>query len=75
MDDERYAAEMKDLLIRVEGAMQMLNQGNAVFAHRKLQGIKDSLVHRLKRIISKDGASAVEQSIRTAVQTYESDRI
>lgn len=47
--NEVLVNQITDLLCRIEGAIKINEQGNSLLVDRKLQGIKDKLVHMLEK--------------------------
>jgi hypothetical protein len=52
--------DVKNVLARVEGTLNILNNGHYVLAHRKLQGIRDKLRHVLLKCDKLSGTMSYE---------------
>ena len=51
MNKEDIAIDVKDLLCRIEGTINVLHKPDVLLADRKLQGIRDKLKHLLFKIV------------------------
>lgn len=51
MDSNELENEVRDLIIRVEGTINVLHRPDVIRADRKLQGIRDKLRHLLYKAV------------------------
>jgi uncharacterized protein (UPF0335 family) len=56
IEKELFINELTSILVRTEGTLKILEQHNVnpVLAHRKVQGIKDKLVHLIIKLKKSD---------------------
>ena len=54
MEKEEYLQQMKDVLIRIEGTINILHKPDVILAHRRLQGLRDKVRHMIHRTATSD---------------------
>jgi len=67
MDNDELTNDLKDLLVRVEGTINVLRKPNVIRADQKLQGVRDKLRHMLFKATRKpatDEAGQIALQIR-----------
>jgi len=64
MNDNLFAEDIKNLLVRVEGTINVLRKPDVVRAISKLQGMRDKLSHMLSKLNEKDINMQVVDQIR-----------
>ena len=55
---EEYLIDLTDILVRIEGTINVLHKPDVIVAHRKLQGLRDKVRHAMQRV-SNDKSSEV----------------
>ena len=70
MNDELIKS-ITDMLCRVEGAIRINEQGNSLLVDRKLQGLKDKLVHMLAKVSRKqtDAESRLVSAVKDSINS------
>ena len=66
MDHNELINDLKDLLIRVEGTINVLRKPDPIRADQKMQGVKDKLRHMLFKV-SRESVPTEVEKIRQVV--------
>lgn len=75
MNDREYLEQMKDILVRIEGTINVLHKPDVIVAHRKLQGLRDKVRHIMQNVISsKTKNVSLEYHIQEATALHDSNR-
>lgn len=61
MNQDELIKDVKDLLIRIEGTINILENGNAILTARKLQGVRDKARIILKKVCIKEDKNVASQ--------------
>jgi hypothetical protein len=70
---DEYLQQMKDILIRVEGTINVLHKPDVIVAHRKLQGLRDKVRHMIQRVAASNKPQGI--SLENNIQEVISDDI
>jgi hypothetical protein len=57
MDRSELINDLRDLLIRIEGTINVLHKPDVIRADRKLQGIQDKARHLLWKVVNEKSGS------------------
>lgn len=72
MDKNELISDVRDLLIRVEGTINILHKPDILQADRKLQGIRDKARHLLCKLIN-EGKSKDEFLVKKIQNVTENE--
>jgi hypothetical protein len=64
MTKEELTNDLKDLIIRVEGTINVLHRPDVIRADRKLQGIRDKLVALLIKATKEKPVTSAEELVK-----------
>lgn len=71
MNREELITDVKDLLVRIEGTINVLHRGDQIRANQKLQGMRDKIGHMLLKLTKED--AALNSKIQEAIGKNEND--